>query len=136
MYIHIHAQCAIYEYISFENVYRRCLKKLHKNLHKSHGIEYLLFNFIIWSIWDLKFPKRTSSHKNSQIVDITNPVVCLIFSGIKAGCLKINFKTWYWEIASKDYDLLQLNLHCCIKCPQNLQVKTLLQTYTAFTCRI
>jgi hypothetical protein len=26
--------------------------------------------------------------------------------------------------------------HCCIKCPQNLQVKTLLQTYTAFTCRI
>ena len=28
------------------------------------------------------------------------------------------------------------NLHYCIKCPQNLQVKTLLQTYTAFTCRI
>ena len=28
------------------------------------------------------------------------------------------------------------SLHCCIKCPQNLQVKTLLQTYTAFTCRI
>ena len=27
-------------------------------------------------------------------------------------------------------------LHCCIKCPQNLEVKTLLQTYTAFTCRI
>ena len=27
-------------------------------------------------------------------------------------------------------------LHCCIKCPQNLQVKTLLQMYTAFTCRI
>ena len=26
--------------------------------------------------------------------------------------------------------------HCCIKCPQNVQVKTLLQTYTAFTCRI
>ena len=89
MYIHIHAQCAIYEYISFENVYR-CLKKLKfiysekakifceistadlsyevmdkssveisqkfvafseymnfKNLHKSHSIDYLLFNFII-----------------------------------------------------------------------------------------
>ena len=28
----------------------------------------------------------------------------------------------------------RLNLHCCIKCPQNLQLKTLLQTYTAFTC--
>ena len=27
-------------------------------------------------------------------------------------------------------------IHCCIKCPQNLQVKTLLQMYTAFTCRI
>ena len=25
---------------------------------------------------------------------------------------------------------------CCIKCPQNTQVKTLLQMYTAFTCRI
>ena len=47
---------------------------------------------------------RTSSHKNSQIVDITNSVVCEkfenhwynlfdFFSGIKAGCLKINFKT-------------------------------------------
>ena len=28
------------------------------------------------------------------------------------------------------------SLHCCIKCPQNIQEKTLLQTYTAFTCRI
>ena len=48
------------------------------------------------------FPKKSSSHKTLQI---TNPVVskvkflktigiiCLIFSGIKAGCLKINFKT-------------------------------------------
>ena len=26
--------------------------------------------------------------------------------------------------------------HCCIKCPQILQAKTLLQKYTAFTCRI
>ena len=31
---------------------------------------------------------------------------------------------------------LFLQMHCCIKCPQNLQVKTLLQMYTAFTCRI
>ena len=31
---------------------------------------------------------------------------------------------------------LALDVHCCIKCPQNLQVKTLLQRYTAFTCRI
>ena len=30
---------------------------------------------------------------------------------------------------------LMTGLHCCIKCPQNLQLKTLLQTYTAFTCR-
>ena len=28
---------------------------------------------------------------------------------------------------------VSLNLHCCIKCPQILQVKTLLQTYAAFT---
>ena len=28
-----------------------------------------------------------------------------------------------------------LDIHCCIKCPQNLQLKTLLQKYTAFTCR-
>ena len=28
------------------------------------------------------------------------------------------------------------DLHCFIKCPQNLQAKTLLQTYTAFICRI
>ena len=27
-------------------------------------------------------------------------------------------------------------MHCCKKCPQNLQVKTLLQTHTTFTCRI
>ena len=27
-------------------------------------------------------------------------------------------------------------VHCCIKCPQNLQVNTFLQTYTAFICRI
>jgi hypothetical protein len=31
---------------------------------------------------------------------------------------------------------MALAMHCCIKCPQNLQVKTLLQMYTAFTCRI
>ena len=32
--------------------------------------------------------------------------------------------------------LLKCMLHCCIKCPQNIQVKTFLQTCTAFTCRI
>ena len=32
--------------------------------------------------------------------------------------------------------VLKLLLHCCIKCPQNLQVQTLLQMYTAFPCRI
>ena len=26
-------------------------------------------------------------------------------------------------------------VHCCVKCPQNLQLKTLLRMYTAFTCR-
>ena len=31
---------------------------------------------------------------------------------------------------------LLLFIHCCIKCSQILKVKTLLQTYTAFTCRL
>ena len=38
------------------------------------------------------------------------------------------------ELRSRSFSFLPA--HCCIKCPQNLQVKTLLQTYTAFTCRI
>ena len=34
------------------------------------------------------------------------------------------------------YSIYTRTVHCCIKCPQNLQVKTLLQMYTAFTSRI
>ena len=45
--------------------------------------------------------------------------------------------TLYWN-HQKIYGMiitLMTGLHCCIKCPQNLQLKTLLQTYTAFTWR-
>ena len=59
----------------------------------------------------------------------------------------LNFKTLksleIWEILFKltkhSYTvfprIITQKLHCCIKCPQNLQLKTLLQTYTAFTWR-
>ena len=36
----------------------------------------------------------------------------------------------------KKLKVVEPYVHCCIKCPQILQVKTLLQMYTAFTCMI
>ena len=45
---------------------------------------------------------------------------------------QIGKKMWFQRNSTN----VDLDTHCCIKCPQNLQVKTLLQKYTAFTCRI
>ena len=43
---------------------------------------------------------------------------------------KIILTLWTYQITHN------ISIHCCIKWPQNLQVKTLLQTYNGITCRI
>ena len=75
-----------------------------KNLHKSHGIEYLLFNIIIWSMYlGPKVFVRTSSHKNSQIVDITNSVVCEKFENHWYNLFDffLELKRATWNLISK-----------------------------------
>ena len=56
-----------------------------------------------------------------------------------AACMhgQVAFTNYVDKTRYLDKCVLEMStVHCCIKCPQNLQVKTLLQTYTAFTCRI
>ena len=49
---------------------------------------------------------------------------------------KMPESTYCPMVCATPISVMRFVMHCCIKCPQNLQVKTLLQTYTAITCRI
>ena len=56
--------------------------------------------------------------------------------GLQTPGEEIAFTAWpKIKSQSKIYRYGQ-SIHCCIKCHQNLQVKTLLQTYTAFISKI
>ena len=48
---------------------------------------------------------------------------------VQISCRKLGYSSCHFKTRHD-------KMHCCIKCPQILQVKTLLPTYTAFTSRI